>query len=486
MAIIFVLLFSGVFVSCSNVSSPDELSSIISEPKLLNYGAVLSNEKFIFRWVRVEGASIYELNIFSNDDSFEPIRILVPYHRFEMDPSLYEFNLSSTYFWRVRVKEPFISKYSKTQSFRILPGRCLFDFKCKVYSCPAIGEDGTIYVAATDSNLYALNDDGSLKWICRTGGELISSPVVGSDGSIYVRSFNNSLYSINEDGSLKWSARIEVPPRDDIWFLFAGIVNNYEGQTPALADDGTLYVGSWDNKLYAINSEDGGVKWSFETPGHIMTPPVIGSDGTIYVCSNENLVYAINPDGSCKWSIGLNYGYLGPMAIGVDGAVVLGSKLGFVKIYPDKRTERIQPIYGNRCFTPSIFNNGTTCIFNRNNLVENMLTAYSINGKYLWEVKYSIFSTASITLTADGTAYYCGNPDGGHIFSLFAINRDGSIKWFFTPDDYICASPIVGVDGTIYLTTTYGKLYSISGGSPIADGLWPTFQHDLRHTGRAD
>ena len=38
-----------------------------------------------------------------------------------------------------------------------------------IFSSPAIGLDGTIYVGSYDINLYAINPDGSLKWKYATG-----------------------------------------------------------------------------------------------------------------------------------------------------------------------------------------------------------------------------------------------------------------------------------------------------------------------------
>ena len=38
-----------------------------------------------------------------------------------------------------------------------------------VYSSPAVGNDGTIYIGSTDRYLYALNPDGMLKWRYQTG-----------------------------------------------------------------------------------------------------------------------------------------------------------------------------------------------------------------------------------------------------------------------------------------------------------------------------
>ncbi|MAE32472.1 MAG: hypothetical protein CMO43_12940, partial [Verrucomicrobiales bacterium] len=66
-----------------------------------------------------------------------------------------------------------------------------------VYSSPAIGSDGTIYVGSTDNNLYAINPRGRKKWAFKTGDWVFSSPAIGSDGTIYVGSTDNNLYAIN-------------------------------------------------------------------------------------------------------------------------------------------------------------------------------------------------------------------------------------------------------------------------------------------------
>ena len=38
--------------------------------------------------------------------------------------------------------------------------------------------------------------------------------------------------------------------------------------SPAIDADGTIYFGSWDNKLYALNP-DSSYKWDYETGGDI-------------------------------------------------------------------------------------------------------------------------------------------------------------------------------------------------------------------------
>jgi len=100
-----------------------------------------------------------------------------------------------------------------------------------------VATDGTIYVGSDDSNLYAINPDGSQKWKFTTGHNVFSSPAVGADGTIYVGSEDANLYAINPDGSQKWK------------FTTAGTVFS----SPAVGADGsTIYIGSNSRDLYAV------------------------------------------------------------------------------------------------------------------------------------------------------------------------------------------------------------------------------------------
>ncbi|MDN5325305.1 MAG: hypothetical protein PWP02_1024, partial [Thermosipho sp. (in: thermotogales)] len=66
-----------------------------------------------------------------------------------------------------------------------------------------------------------------------------SSPAIGADGTIYVGSDDDYLYAINPDGSLKWK--------------IYGINNS-----PAIDSDGTIYVGGTFD-LYAVTSASEGL-----------------------------------------------------------------------------------------------------------------------------------------------------------------------------------------------------------------------------------
>ena len=48
--------------------------------------------------------------------------------------------------------------------------------------------------------------------------------------------------------------------------------------SPAINSDGTVYVGSNDHKLYALNGKSGVKLWEFETGGFVYSSPAMGSD----------------------------------------------------------------------------------------------------------------------------------------------------------------------------------------------------------------
>jgi outer membrane protein assembly factor BamB len=67
---------------------------------------------------------------------------------------------------------------------------------------PAIGSDGTIYMSARDDTLYALNEDGTVKWTFDLGDDNDYMPGVDrsggpNDGTIYSDVSGNSLLALS-------------------------------------------------------------------------------------------------------------------------------------------------------------------------------------------------------------------------------------------------------------------------------------------------
>jgi outer membrane protein assembly factor BamB len=60
--------------------------------------------------------------------------------------------------------------------------------------------------------------------------------------------------------------------------------------SPAVAN-GVLYIGSWDNNVYALNASTGTELWSYATGGQVHSSPAV-TNGVVYVGSDDGKVYA--------------------------------------------------------------------------------------------------------------------------------------------------------------------------------------------------
>jgi outer membrane protein assembly factor BamB/tetratricopeptide (TPR) repeat protein len=332
-----------------------------------------------------------------------------------------------------------------------------------IYSSPAIGAEGIIYVGSNDYKLYAINPDGTKKWEFLTGGYIYSSPAIGSDGTIYVGSYDKKLYAVNPDGTKKWE------------YLTGGYIYS----SPTIGSDGTIYVGSYDYKLYAINP-DGTKKWEFLTGSYIYySSPAIGPDGTIYVGSYDYKLYAINPNGTKKWEyLTGSYIYSSP-AIGDDGTIYVGSydkKLYAIKPDGIKKWEYVTGGYVYS--SPAIDADGTIYVGS----YDYKLYAINAGGTKKWEFLtggYLYYSSPAIG--ADGTIYI-----GSYDRKLYAINTDGTKKWeYLTGGILNYSSPAIGTDGTIYVGSYDYKLNAIfSSSNGLVSSSWPKYKHDNFNKGQ--
>jgi outer membrane protein assembly factor BamB len=176
-------------------------------------------------------------------------------------------------------------------------------------SCPAIGADGTVYIAGLNYYIYALSPlDGSIKWSYRAKAAVYSSPAIAADGTVYVGSDDYWLYALNPaDGSLKWRG------------AGVGVIRS----SPAIGPDGTIYVATWHfaGTLSAIDPADGSVKWEYLTTLRPDSSPAVDAAGSVYFGADNAFVYSLNADGTKKWSYKTGAAVKSSPAIGADGMV---------------------------------------------------------------------------------------------------------------------------------------------------------------------
>jgi uncharacterized repeat protein (TIGR01451 family) len=286
------------------------------------------------------------------------------------------------------------------------------------------------------------------KWATLTGEWIESSPAIASDGTIYVGSYDGSLYALSPTtGSTLWTSPLGSPVHSSV----------------AIASDGKIYVGAGNN-LYAINP-NGSQFWSYDTGMLIRSSPVVDSDGTIYIGSLNNNLYAINPDGSFKWLFTTGGQIWSSPAIGSDGTIYVGSLDN--KIYAINQNSTLKWSYATGAgiySSPTVDNSGVVYVGSW----DGSFYAINSNGTLKWSVPSGgqIWSSPAL----DNTRVYFGSDDG----KLYCRNAsDGTPQWSYTGGNRIRSSPTIDASGRIYFGADDGKLYGLDSAGSALSVDWP-------------
>ncbi len=329
-----------------------------------------------------------------------------------------------------------------------------------IISSPAVADDGTVYCGTKYHNVWAYDDllQGP-RWNAPTGtfydGHLVDgSPAIGEDGTIYVGTdpygaagmghlavpVDTNFWAINPDGSIKWSFE----------------TGDGVESSPAIGHDGTLYFGSYDSVFYAVtdNGGSGSLKWSYKTGGPIDGSPTVDGDGTVYIASRDSTLYAFNPDGSIKWTYLLAGATESSPTIDGNGYLYIGDFSGRFHVLgtgaPDVGIEAINLpnlVQPEVTYNPSAsvrnYRMGTqtfdlTCVIDTNGSViyYDMITVSSLSGGQIAQfapwvidtelgIDYTVTIEALLpaddntgnneqvmTTTSHATQYVCGDANG--------------------------------------------------------------------------
>ena len=148
----------------------------------------------------------------------------------------------------------------------------------------------------------------TLKWKFHTGGQILSSPVVAA-GTVYFGSNDHHLYALDlATGAQKWKFKTD-----------GRIVS-----TPAVAN-GLLFFLSYDSNFYALDAASGTLKWKFRTEGerrfvakHLhgtepaaepmpdpfdfyLSSPVVANDLVFFGSSDSNVYALESATGKLRW-----------------------------------------------------------------------------------------------------------------------------------------------------------------------------------------
>jgi len=185
-----------------------------------------------------------------------------------------------------------------------------------IASAPAIGADGTIFVGAGSSILALSRDSGAVKWRVAAGAPVSVTPAIGPDGVVFAGADNGVFFAINPDGSVKWQTQTGGAIRSSA--AVGQRLSTYRALdavhgAAAVDLNGTVYLGSRDNRLYAFREN---ARRFNESPadrlgGDLVRDPATGRVYVIVAGKRRHI-----PDAATQLLLGL----AGPLPLALNGA----------------------------------------------------------------------------------------------------------------------------------------------------------------------
>ena len=178
----------------------------------------------------------------------------------------------------------------------------------RIVSSPVI-QDKTLYFGGDDGNVYAVDaETGRQIWKRATGGPVSSTPAV-ANGIVYVGSYDGKFYALDaHTGALKWKFATDGERRFEAKGLHGMQPKNQTIadafdiflSSPVIAQD-TVYFGSGDGNLYALDAATGDLRWKFKTGDVVHASPAF-ADGVLFFGSWDSYFYAVDAKtGKEKW-----------------------------------------------------------------------------------------------------------------------------------------------------------------------------------------
>ena len=199
-------------------------------------------------------------------------------------------------------------------------------------SFPVIGEDGTIYVIVnpnissetSTAYLYAVNPDGTLKWVIKKQGgypRFLGNPVLSKEGFVYI-SYYYSYFNQRESYIYKIAADGKTLDAIDLNELVGGGVAEHI----IISDDNNIFVNlvaSGSVSTLIAFDQNWNIKWTQKPVlNNIRNMAYDSSSGIIYIAMAS--LMAIKNDGTILWkreNINDKFTYFGHIVVGKNGMI---------------------------------------------------------------------------------------------------------------------------------------------------------------------
>ena len=273
-----------------------------------------------------------------------------------------------------------------------------------------------------------------VRWTYATGSWVESRPAV-TDGTVSIGSEDDKVYALN-------AATGHV-----LWTYTTGFEVN---SSPTVAD-GTVYIGSDDDKVYALNAATGHVLWTYSTGGNVDSSPAVAG-GSVYIGSLDDRVYALNAaTGHVLWTYTTGgQVYSSPAVAG--GTVYIGSVGTVYALNAATGHVLWTNTTGSLDSSPAVaggsvyIGSGDDRVYALNAATGHVLWTYTTGGQ--------VYSSPAVA----GGSVYIGSGDD----RVYALNAaTGHVLWTYTTGGQVYSSPAVA-GGTVYIGSDDDRVYALN------------------------
>ena len=311
---------------------------------------------------------------------------------------------------------------------------------------------------SADLNAPALQ--GNIQWTFSTGGAIQSSPAVAGS-TVYFGSRDGKIYAVNAaTGAEQWEYQ----------------TGSWVDSSPAVVNN-IVYVGSNDGNLYALDAGSGRKLWVFQTSDPIISSPAVAG-GVVYFGGDDDRIYALNAMTGKKLWVSKTGGQVTSSPLVANGVVYVGSSDGY--LYSFNTTDgrlRIRFPRSEIISSPAV--DGKNVYFTCS---DGFLFAID-GGTHSWPAEYfilNIWTQAAVwgfapyppsitgvtvqqqigTMNVSSPAIANNTLYVGVDFYMAATNLQGKTLWMFKAGDEIASSPAIS-GNAVYVGSYDGKIYAV-------------------------
>ncbi len=271
-------------------------------------------------------------------------------------------------------------------------------------------------------------------WTFKCEDEIRGTPAI-LQGSLFVGCYDNNLYALNAaDGKFQWKY-----PSD------GGIVSR-----PAMFD-GNVYFGSEDQRLHVVSARSGKVVWTYYTDGPIRSSPRI-AEGHVFFGSDDRHLHAVNTNtGRMVWKFEAADPIRSTPFV-LNELVFAGCETGDYYAVDFRGTLKWR-FRAKRAITSSTVGTEQAIYFSS---MDGML--YSLdprNGWVIWRFRLGKASISTPCFVDD--LVFVGAADG----FIYAVETKNSKEaWRFRTEHQVNGSPVIYKD-SLYCGSVDGSLYCL-------------------------